>query len=170
MVSDLIDRASEYCRRRERELLLQNKLGSGVHGSVFACRHHYDLAGRNAVKVFERPEPYLRERDVYLRLRGLGIDNINTPPSYAVPRPETPKRPKRSEGEKRHASGSRMPVTMGNSEALWVVAVQSRAKLDWFTGSRQGHAGGNLPIGSSEMETPRRPVGEIGRASCRERV
>ena len=82
MVSDLIDRASEYCRRRERELLLQNKLGSGVHGSVFACRHHYDLAGRNAVKVFERPEPYLRERDVYLRLRGLGIDNIR---GHSVP-------------------------------------------------------------------------------------
>ena len=42
-------------------------LGFGVHGSVFACRTHHELPGRNAVKIHDRREPYRRERDAYLR-------------------------------------------------------------------------------------------------------
>jgi hypothetical protein len=73
---ELIDRAAEYCRRQGRELVRDQVFGFGVHGSVFACRHHYQLTGRNAVKVHERPESYRRERDVYLRLQDLHIEFI----------------------------------------------------------------------------------------------
>jgi hypothetical protein len=79
---DLIDRAEEYCRRRGLELVSDQVFGFGVHGTVFPCRHHYEIVGRNAVKVHERPESYRRERDVYLRLRDLHVEFIQ---GHAVP-------------------------------------------------------------------------------------
>ena len=45
-----------------------------MHGSVFTCVR--PTLSRNALKVIERVESYTIERDVYLRLRKLGIDLI----------------------------------------------------------------------------------------------
>ena len=83
MVEDLIERARIYCDHRKRILLLEEKLGSGVHGSVFCCRQHYDIVGKNALKIHERVESFVRERDVYLRLRELQIKSVR---GHAVPR------------------------------------------------------------------------------------
>ena len=51
------------------------RFGFGVHGNVFACVRDTSSI-QNALKVHERTEPYLIERDVYLRLRDHGIDQI----------------------------------------------------------------------------------------------
>ena len=40
--------------------------GFGVHGTVYPCAGPTGL--RTALKIHEREEPYIRERDVYLRL------------------------------------------------------------------------------------------------------
>lgn len=81
---ELISKATEYCQRRKLELL-QDVLGFGVHGSVFVCKYHSQITGRaaiNAIKIHERREPYLRERDVYLRLKELQIESIQ---GHAIP-------------------------------------------------------------------------------------
>src|SRR5688572_18085551 len=72
---ELIDRGSEYCRRRQSQLEADQVFGYGVHGSVFACLRATAPA-RSAVKVHEREEPYHRERDTYLRLRELSIESV----------------------------------------------------------------------------------------------
>ena len=72
--SDLVSKALEYCRRHDCEFVASKLFGFGVHGSVFACVRPTSI--RNALKVHERAEPYRVERDVYLRLRDLGIDLI----------------------------------------------------------------------------------------------
>lgn len=73
--SELVAKGQEYCRRHGCELVVGEDLGFGVHGSVFACVRPTSLS-RNALKVHERIEPYRVERDVYLRLRDRGIDQI----------------------------------------------------------------------------------------------
>lgn len=79
--SELSARGLEYCRRHQCELIVDQSFGFGVHGSVFACIRSTSSA-RNALKIHERVEGYVRERDVYLRLRELGIDSIQ---GHAVP-------------------------------------------------------------------------------------
>ncbi|MDA1054088.1 MAG: hypothetical protein O3C40_26875 [Planctomycetota bacterium] len=72
---NLIERGMEYASQRCAELFLAPRLGFGVHGSVFVCRHK-DRPARTAVKVHERQESYDRERDAYLRLREIGVSLV----------------------------------------------------------------------------------------------
>src|ERR1700722_5440197 len=65
VVPETVIRAEEYCRRKG--LTIDNRLGFGVHGSVFAAVNQSDST-RTAVKAHERERFYVRERDVYLRL------------------------------------------------------------------------------------------------------
>ena len=51
---ELVRRATEYAQ--ERRLLIENPLGSGVHGSVFACRAQLEVV-RAAIKI------HVAERD-----------------------------------------------------------------------------------------------------------
>lgn len=76
--------ATEYCQSRQLELLTE-VLGFGVHGNVYVCEYHSQISERNAtnaIKVHEQSVSYLRERDVYLRLRDLGIESVQ---GHAVP-------------------------------------------------------------------------------------
>jgi hypothetical protein len=56
-------------------LVIVEHLGFGVHGSVFSAENQ-GKDGRVAIKVHERQPDYLRERDVYLRLKEHEITNI----------------------------------------------------------------------------------------------
>jgi hypothetical protein len=67
---DLIRRAQEYADRNG--LVLGRELGFGVHGIVFSAERQTE-GGRSALKVHERDPAYVRERDVYLRLREHGV-------------------------------------------------------------------------------------------------
>ncbi len=71
--ADLILRAEEYAKRRG--LVLGPPLGFGVHGSVFSAENQSEN-GQVAIKVHERSTDYIRERDVYLRLKEHGITKI----------------------------------------------------------------------------------------------
>jgi hypothetical protein len=68
MYSEAIPRATEYARRRN--LSIEKQLGGGIQGVVFSTQDG------TAIKALIRPEFYARERDVYLRLRKLGIEQI----------------------------------------------------------------------------------------------
>ena len=72
--TELAVKGLEYCRRHDCEFVADSLFGFGMHGSVFACVR--PTLSRNALKVIERAEPYTVERDVYLRLRELRIDQI----------------------------------------------------------------------------------------------
>jgi hypothetical protein len=77
--SDLHRRAEEYAERKE--LVIEQELGSGVHGIVFAVASQ-DGSRLSAIKVHERAEDYARERDVYLQLsanRVVRIRGANVP-------------------------------------------------------------------------------------------
>lgn len=55
------------------------QLGAGVHGTVFLTesqRKPSDSAARSATKAHRQKADYCRERDVYLRLQGLGLNFI----------------------------------------------------------------------------------------------
>jgi len=74
---ELLRRAREYTQRRG--LVLGDELGTGVHGTVFATESQPEkgpAAVRSAIKVHQRQPDYLRERDVYLRLRDQGVKSI----------------------------------------------------------------------------------------------
>jgi hypothetical protein len=64
--TDLIRRGQDYANRKG--LVLDQELGSGVHGIVFSAGNHAE-GGRSALKIHERNVYYCRERDVYLRLQ-----------------------------------------------------------------------------------------------------
>jgi hypothetical protein len=81
---ELIGRAWEYAQRNN--LGLVKELGFGVHGIVISGESQIKTAGspvRCALKVHEREPCYLRERDIYLRLKERGIKEIR---GCAVPR------------------------------------------------------------------------------------
>ncbi len=84
-------RAEEYCRRKG--LILANRLGFGVHGSVFAAINQSD-SRRSAVKAHERERFYVRERDIYLRL----LENSVT-----------------------HVHAAEVPQLLGFDDVLWVI-------------------------------------------------
>ncbi len=67
------ERIESYLNSRELEI--QSCLGTGTQGSVYLV---VDLSVRRriAVKFHERETAYLRERDVYLRLYDLNIDEV----------------------------------------------------------------------------------------------
>jgi hypothetical protein len=74
---ELVRRAQIYTQRRR--LLLGEQLGSGVHGIVFVTLSHLEQGPsvvRTAIKVHERRRDYVRERDVYLRLKEYRVDTI----------------------------------------------------------------------------------------------
>jgi hypothetical protein len=73
----LVDRAQEYTRRQG--LTLGDRLGSGVHGTVFVAESLPEKghgSAQCAIKVHQRQADYCRERDVYLRLKENGIFTI----------------------------------------------------------------------------------------------
>lgn len=68
------ERLASYCTTHA--LVLGQRLGFGKDGTVW-------FTDRSSVlKVFERDHAYVRERDVYLRLRSLGVDQAA---GHAVP-------------------------------------------------------------------------------------
>ena len=78
--SELVRRASDYCRRAG--LQLGPQLGYGVHGTVFTAQSQSG-PDRSAVKVHERDRFYRRERDVYRRLADEGVESVL---DFRVPR------------------------------------------------------------------------------------
>ena len=91
VVPESVVRAEEYARRKG--LVLANRLGFGVHGSVFAAENQSD-GKRTAVKALERERFYLRERNVYLRL----MENSVT-----------------------YVRGAAVPELIGHDDQLWVI-------------------------------------------------
>lgn len=71
--TELDFRAQEYANRNG--LVIVERLGFGVHGSVFSAESQ-SQGGRVAIKVHERQPDYQRERDVYLRLKAYEITKI----------------------------------------------------------------------------------------------
>jgi hypothetical protein len=70
---DLLHRAQEFANRKG--LTLGDQLGAGVQGIVFNAKSQSEK-GRLALKVFKQEPDYWRERNVYLRLQGLAMTNI----------------------------------------------------------------------------------------------
>jgi hypothetical protein len=62
------DPLDSYCARHAIQII--KRLGAGKDGTVF------QTSRRSAVKVHERSEGYISERDVYIRLRDREIDEI----------------------------------------------------------------------------------------------
>jgi hypothetical protein len=73
MESDLIQNARNYAV--QHQLHLAERLGFGVHGIIFVAGDNSNV-GKTAVKAHRSFEPYSRERDVYERLRDLGVIEI----------------------------------------------------------------------------------------------
>jgi hypothetical protein len=73
MNENLIANARLYASRRGLELA--ETLGSGKDGIVLVAKHKAKPANL-AVKVFRLDEPYLREKQVYERLKGLGVEAV----------------------------------------------------------------------------------------------
>jgi len=73
MDEDTIANAELYSARHRSHLL--ERLGTGIRGIVFAVESNAEF-GLAALKVHYSPEPYLRERRVYERLKKLGLSEI----------------------------------------------------------------------------------------------
>lgn len=74
---ELVRRAEEYARRNR--LVVGRQLGFGIHGIVFSIGSQPETdksAGRSAIKVHRREPDYLRERDVYMRLRDVEVTTV----------------------------------------------------------------------------------------------
>jgi hypothetical protein len=74
---ELMSRAQEYAQRNA--LSLGDELGFGVHGIVLSAESHIKTSGtstRSAIKVHEQQQCFLRERDIYLRLKNRDIREI----------------------------------------------------------------------------------------------
>lgn len=72
--SEILNRAGEYAARKTL-FLRDRQLGAGVNGTVLEAVGQF-LSGSVALKVFERFDAYERERNVYLRLQELSIENV----------------------------------------------------------------------------------------------
>src|SRR5262245_45375317 len=71
--AEIVRRLEEYAARKG--LSIGERLGFGVHGSVFAADCQTE-GGRPALKCHERESSYVRVRDVYLRLREHEITTV----------------------------------------------------------------------------------------------
>jgi hypothetical protein len=91
---ELMRRADRYAHKHG--LVLGDPLGFGVHGIVLVAASK-NKPGRAAIKVHKREESYCRERDVYLRLRDIGVNQIR---------------------------GSHVPQLLGYDDELWVVEME----------------------------------------------
>lgn len=56
-------------------LRLGDRLGLGMHGIVLVAESK-ERVFKSAIKVFQHPEPYQKERNAYIRLREHGVDRI----------------------------------------------------------------------------------------------
>lgn len=65
----------QYCSLRGCQFIEDLSFGFGVHGSVFACSSTSPV-GYNALKIHERSSPYVREKNVYFRLRDCGLIEV----------------------------------------------------------------------------------------------
>ena len=74
MDEDTIANAEAYAARNGLHLL--ERLGTGIHGIVFAVDGNAEF-GPAALKVHYFTEPYLRERRAYERLKELGVSEIH---------------------------------------------------------------------------------------------
>jgi len=59
----------------QHDLQLAERLGFGIHGIIHVAEHK-SRGGKTAVKAHREPEPYLRERAAYERLRQAGVTEI----------------------------------------------------------------------------------------------
>lgn len=80
MDEDTIANAEAYSVRHRMRLL--DRLGTGIHGIVFAVESNAEFSAA-ALKVHYFREPYLRERQVYERLAELEVSQIL---GFEVPR------------------------------------------------------------------------------------
>ena len=69
----LVQNAQAYAS--QHQLQLAERLGFGIHGIIFVTEDK-SKAGKTALKVHRSAEPYLREREVYERLRDAGVSEI----------------------------------------------------------------------------------------------
>jgi hypothetical protein len=69
----LSQNASVYASKHQ--LQLAERLGFGVHGIIFVAEGKFK-SGKTAVKAHRSVEPYLRERDIYIRLRQDGVHQV----------------------------------------------------------------------------------------------
>jgi len=76
LTRDMERRVADFAARHG--LVLGQQLGYGMHGTVFLAESQGEIgaAAGSAVKVHRRELEYLRERDIYLRLRERGVVNI----------------------------------------------------------------------------------------------
>jgi len=73
-MSDIaLKNAAAYAARYN--LRLRERLGFGIHGTVHVVEHEGN-DDRSAVKAFDQSEFYVREREVYERLREAGITKV----------------------------------------------------------------------------------------------
>jgi hypothetical protein len=73
----MVGRAREYAQRKG--LTLGEQLGAGVHGIVYATESQHENSPalvRSALKAHQHERYYLRERDVYGRLKERGVTSI----------------------------------------------------------------------------------------------
>jgi len=73
MDEDTIANAEAWSARNGSRLL--ERLGTGIHGIVFAVESNAEI-GPAALKVHYSRKPYLRERRVYERLQDLEVSDI----------------------------------------------------------------------------------------------
>ncbi len=71
--TELLERIQEYANRHG--LVVGKQLGFGVHGIVFDAANQ-SKTGLSAIKAHEREADYVRERDVYLRLKENDVTEI----------------------------------------------------------------------------------------------
>ena len=69
----LVQNAQAYAS--QHQLQLAERLGFGIHGIIFVAEGK-STPGKTALKVHRSVEPYLREREVYERLRDAGVNEI----------------------------------------------------------------------------------------------
>src|SRR5207244_13653687 len=69
----LVQNAQGYAS--QHQLQLAERLGFGIHGIIFVAEGK-SAAGKTALKVHRSVEPYLREREVYERLRDAGASEV----------------------------------------------------------------------------------------------
>jgi len=73
MEESLVQNAQAYAS--QHQLQLAERLGFRIHGIIFVAEDKSN-AGRTALKVHRSVEPYLRESEVYERLRHAGVSEI----------------------------------------------------------------------------------------------
>src|SRR5262245_8833723 len=72
-MKSLIEKVEAYALARGTHLV--ERLGFGIHGIVFAVKSE-DKPAEHALKIHHFFDPYVRERNVYLRLRESAVTRI----------------------------------------------------------------------------------------------